>query len=74
MKKVKIEKGIPIPGKCVGGHPEYPWLEMKVGDSFLHRSDKPSSVSGQASMAGNRYRRKFCTRKTTKGYRIWRTK
>ena len=74
--KVKIDTGIPLPGiggGCSAGLP-YPWEEMKVGDSFLHRSKKPTGASASANMAGNRYKRKFTVRKTPKGYRVWRIK
>lgn len=72
-EKVKIDKGIPMPGPCSGGLQGYPWAEMEVGDSFLHRATKPSNATAQASMAGNKYQRTFATRKTAEGYRIWRT-
>lgn len=71
--EVKIDQGIPIPNAgCGHGRKRYPWDKMEVGDSFLHESEKPSSVSGQASMAGSRLGFKFSTRKTEEGYRVWR--
>jgi len=71
---VKIDKGIPIPEPRKGGRrgEKYPWREMSVGDSFLFDGDESSKATCAASSAGIRLGRKFTTRKTAEGYRIWR--
>jgi hypothetical protein len=63
---MKVESNIPMPAR-------YPFAKMNVGDSFLI----PENVSrSSAAVAAYRYglanRKKFVTRKTSEGHRIWR--
>lgn len=74
----EIENRVPI-SKRIFGHrkSKYPWMQMKVGDSFFipDREDKkvryvcPSILRGKS---GNFY--KFCQRRVEGGIRIWRIK
>jgi hypothetical protein len=46
---------------------------MQIGDSFLVKDHRPScSIQAMASDRGKRDGRKYTTRVTTKGVRIWR--
>jgi hypothetical protein len=67
---MKIEKGIPIPT------PKGKWRaifdKMKVGDSVLFPPDKGRSAAN-ASYAAGVNGKHFVTRRTKKGYRVWRT-
>lgn len=71
----KIEKGVPIPELCGSGYSKYPFGEMGVGDSVLIKGDALASLRGRsaASYYGSRNNKKFATRQTSDGLRIWRT-
>lgn len=73
MAEFKIEKGVEIPRKGRGrGRPsKYPWADMEVGDSFRvpNRKHPPNPPCKQLG-AG----KKFVSRPTDDGYRIWRVK
>ncbi len=67
--EIKIDKGIPIPNRTGGRNRKYPVGEMGIGDSFLCESKTRINVAGwHKSMAPKR----FVTRKTEEGWRIWR--
>jgi len=70
---IKVDRQIPIPdyGRKPGPRRKYPWLEMEVGDSFL--MPKGRTPGSQVHCASKRYDRTFMSRKTSKGYRVWRT-
>ena len=63
---IKIQKGITMPTRKAT---KYPWLQMKVGDSFVG----PHSLVSQASNADRRYQMKFATRTEGNEIRVWRT-
>lgn len=66
---IKIEKGITNP---VRGEYMAALLSMEVGDSFvvpLERTDYIRNSIGLAKREG----RRFTTRKTDEGLRVWRT-
>ena len=71
---VEVQKGIKLPPPSKGGPPfVYPWLTMKIGESFLFPiALSRGSASATATNAGKRYGRKFAVRKTDDGYRCWR--
>lgn len=73
METIKIEKGIKRPNPR-SGPCKYPWLEMKVGDSFLLKKGDGNSIRSAASLAGFRYKMKFSVSFTEEGYRVWRVK
>ena len=33
--KITVQSGVPVPGDRTRNEPNYPWLQMKVGDSFV---------------------------------------
>jgi hypothetical protein len=76
---IKVDKGIPIPE--VKSQPrsrkpratKYPWHLMEVGDSFLIENTK-ASIYSQVSEASKRNGRRYITKLTTKGIRVWRIK
>lgn len=68
---VEIDKGIPIPPRTFGRPAVYPFATMEVGDSFLYRGGMTTGCTA-ASVNGKRLGRKFVTRKTPDGIRIWR--
>lgn len=51
----------------------YPWLKLDIGESFLYSGNRKTG-SAVASKAGKRHGRKFATRFTQDGLRIWRIK
>jgi hypothetical protein len=73
----KIEDAIPIPkGLRKRGPSKYPWLELKVGQSFLVPLGNINNLRSVASNAGKKYNRKFTAReiKSEQGVRVWRVK
>ncbi len=83
MNKFKVEKNVPIPNRTSGRPSPYPWLKMKVGDSF-HVSIKETSqgniarlqrnLSNVATYAGRKHNLKFTTHMDDDegGVRVWR--
>jgi len=76
MSEIKIDKGVPMPDRSeasnAGRSMVYPWKEMEIGDSFLLKSDV-KTASRQCWAAAKRYApRRFASRKTPEGYRVWR--
>ena len=65
---MKVDKGIPMPGR-------YPFDEMEIGDSFLL---PPNTKLISAQVAALRFRKKtgkyFSFRKMPDGIRVWRVK
>lgn len=72
---IKAEKGFELPtDKPRSGRPKkYPWLTMKVGESFFVKS---VATHYTAYSAANRFYspRRFIARKVAGGFRVWRTK
>jgi hypothetical protein len=74
-----IEKGVPLPETVagnVGGRPwKYPFLFMKVGDSFVMDAGTSKATAIVASHAKRHPGAKFTTRSIDAGNtRIWRIK
>ncbi len=70
----EIDKHIPIPPRYA--RDQYPWAQMKVGDSFFVEGDA-KAIDAAKSAARYRARKagEKCTmRKKANGVRIWRTK
>ena len=69
---MKIDKKLPLPTRS-----SYPFEAMKVGDSFLVEPTKNKRYKANARSAAYVYQRKhnkkFATRDTGKGVRVWRT-
>ena len=63
----KIDKGVPLPGKCT----KYPWEQMGIGDSFFVKNGNQARVGASATNAA-RFGKKFTTRKVDGGVRVWR--
>ena len=73
MSEIKVERGIPIP-PINRGRTEYPFLLLKIGDSFLF---PPNSNRSKANGAIFHFRKKhpemkFSLRTTKDGFRVWR--
>ena len=74
MTTIKIDRGVPMPE--FPGHSGrtdfYPWKKMEVGDSFLHSGNKLAAHM-LVSVTNKRFApKRFSSRKTPDGYRIWR--
>jgi hypothetical protein len=69
---IAIDKNVPLPPPKRGPEATFPWQSMEVGDSFLVEGRSQSSVASHGSLAGQRYGRKFTTRKEGDGVRVWR--
>lgn len=71
MKRVKIEKGVKLKD-----HPQrvYPFVKMKVGDSFYFEGDADHAkrVRSASANVSKRTGFKFSTLKDESGYRCWR--
>ena len=71
----KVEAGIPIP-KAQGHHQVFGFLySMKAGESVLLSSQVGNKAALRSSItyAQQRYGKRFTTRKTAEGVRLWRT-
>lgn len=55
-----------------GQRSKYPWATMAVGESFLMTDVQPASAYSMAWANGRLLGRKFTTRKTNQGIRVWR--
>ena len=70
---MKIETGIPVPP--VSARPaKYPLARMAIGDSFHVEGDATVAkrVRTSVSHSGQRTGRRYVTRKTDTGIRVWR--
>lgn len=68
-----IDKNVPIPTKLGGGaKAKFPWLALRVGDSFLIPDQNLKQHMNNAYAAGVRYGRKFICRRDGNGVRVWR--
>lgn len=66
-----IHSDVPVPVN----HDSYPWLELKVGQSFEFPLEKRNSIQSRASHMNKKTNRTFVVRKindTTGG--VWRMK
>lgn len=75
---MKIDKHIVIPEKA-SYSAKYPWVLMKIGDSFFvdnYSANRASSLAtcGNAWAKRNDKEKKFYVAKYEKGIRIWRVK
>lgn len=72
----KIEKGIPItrPLNGPGSGSKYPFKELEIGDSFLVPNKTTNAFAASVSYWGRRLKRKFTSRATEGGVRVWRIK
>ena len=70
-EEIVIEKNIDIPPPA--RRIKYPWGELELGDSFLVKDVKPTSVYGLIGQANRKYTpKKFAARAIDDGTRIWR--
>ena len=71
LTMIEIDKNIPIPPKR-NQTSKYPLSTMEVGDSFLVVGAVQARLSGSVGTVARRTGRKFTTRKTFEGVRVWR--
>jgi hypothetical protein len=70
-----IEKNIPVPAFVAKKQPKYPFLKMKVGDSFLSATDSCERISPSMALFHKKYpNKRFTCRKVEGGARVWRVK
>lgn len=75
METVEIECKIPIPNHRVAGdRSKYPWLTMKVGDSFFVPDRTIAAFSSIVVQAAKRFDTKYTCRTENEGVRVWRIK
>lgn len=70
-----VDRGVPLPAPMPRGRraPNMrPWLALEIGDSFLVPGGKLGAERIGASMAGERYARRFTVREVPGGVRVWR--
>lgn len=70
--KVEIEKNVPVPKVIGPSTAKYPWATMEVGDSFLSHVSKIACLVSARAQAERKTGRKFITRTTPEGVRVWR--
>lgn len=68
--KIKIEKNIPF--EPHGNNGKFPFYKMEIGDSFSVGPDDRLSLRSMASTYGRKNGKKFATRQTDDGIRVWR--
>jgi len=72
---LKIDHKVPMPPPVrKKGPAKYPWVEMKVGDSFLVPGGRLANLRASASRAGSSGKVKFTVRAVDGGVRVWRVK
>jgi hypothetical protein len=75
-KKIKIEKGIPLPADVNKEREYYPYREMKVGDSFfvegVHSNDMCRKSYYFSVILKTRYTCKTVREGKKVGVRVWR--
>jgi hypothetical protein len=74
MTAIKIEKNVPIPSMKRPRGSDYPFGEMKQGDSIFVPCKDPkvkARAISSASLYGKRHGVKFTTRTVPGGIRIW---
>jgi hypothetical protein len=64
-----IEKAVPLP-RVAGRQPIYPFGEMEIGDSFV-AAGQPR-VRAAAYIFGRNHNKRFASRVTPDGIRVWR--
>lgn len=80
MSKIQIQKNIPIPSKTTNR--VYPFNEMEIGDSFLseYKAEENKYAKSQKvylaiwRFCQNNKDKKFTTKSTDYGIRVWRIK
>lgn len=68
--EIKIEKNVPLSGRANNG--KFPFYKMEIGDSFSVGFDDRLSLRSMASSYGRKNGKKFTTRKSDDGIRVWR--
>lgn len=76
MAGYKIEKNVPPPNgvKLGASRSKYPFMTMKVGDSFLASDRRPSQVSAAWAPLVKKHGMRFVSRSEAGGVRVWRVK
>lgn len=70
---VQIEKNIPFPPPTAGRRSEYPWYELKVGDSFAYNGSVVNAQAAATYYTG-KTNKTFRARAHNGGTRVWRVK
>ena len=68
--EIKIEKNVPFIGRANNG--KFPFYKMEIGDSFSVGLDNRLSLRSMASTYGRKNGKKFITRQSDDGIRVWR--
>jgi len=84
MKRIKIDKNIPVAPRGGGKGYEWPWDDMNVGDSFFYSDEDrlPKVIQSSMTVSAGHYRKsvnkdfRIVTRTSieggVKGIRVWR--
>lgn len=69
-----IKKGIPVPSTARRGRPaKYPFADMEIWDCYEVTDPEQAKRAAKAAFRyGARHGKKFSTRTTDEGLRIWR--
>jgi hypothetical protein len=71
MVDIKIDKNIALPPEKKNNN--YPYKQMKVGDSFFIQDGKISVICNSNYRMSKQLSQKFTARKEGEGVRVWRT-
>lgn len=71
MSKAKIEKNVPLPTvRLVLA--DYPWQEMKVGESFVVQNAKRKAVYKMTLRAKEKHGGSYVVREVKDDVRVWK--
>lgn len=72
MTEIKIDKNVPLVRHSGDGTRKYPFPDMEIGDSICIPHEKGEGARTAAANWGKYNGRKFSSRTTPEGLRIWR--
>lgn len=73
MVTITADKKMPIPEVGgAGSKSKYPWITMKIGESFFVPDRKIEGFSAQVVNAGKRFGTRYTCRTMNGGVRVWR--
>ncbi len=70
--EIEVDTKIPIPKRGPGDRSKYPWITMKIGESFYVPGRTIESFSAQVTNAAKRFRTRYTCRTENGGVRVWR--
>lgn len=73
LEAIEIDPGLPIPpDRGPGSRSKYPWIHLRIGDSFFVPKTTIEKMAANANKAAKRFGRRFTCRTMDGGVRVWR--